>query len=178
MHDNDQRETSVLTTLFAYNTWANLTLLDFCEHLSDVHLAATAVGGYGSIGTTLVHIVSAEVSYVARVNGKRPARPLAQNQFPGFDVLKAAVRWTGDELLQLALATQEIPIVRQQPPRPRLVYPLASLMVQAVTHSTEHRAQIATILTQVGLEPPDMSGWKYMEEMGELQDLEDGLEGA
>ena len=93
MHDNDRRETSVLTTLFAHNAWANRKLLDFCATLSEEHLAATAVGGYGSIGTTLMHIVRAEVSYVARVNGKRPAWPLAGDQFPGFDVLKEAVRW-------------------------------------------------------------------------------------
>ena len=51
-------------------------------------------------------------------------------------------------------------------------------MVQAVTHSTEHRTHIATIITQLGREPPDMSGWQYMAEVGELQDLGDGTDGA
>lgn len=176
MLDKDRSATRVLTTLFEHNAWANLKLLDFCAGLSDAHLETTAVGGYGTIRTTLLHIVGAEVSYVERVNGRLPARSL--DQFPGFDVLKDTVRWTSDELLQLALSTQATTIVRQRPPRPRIAYPLASLLVQAVSHSTEHRTQIATIITQLGLEPPDMSGWKYMEEMGELQEIGAGMEGA
>ena len=170
MITNDRSDTSVLTTLFGHNTWANLKLLDFCAGLSDAQLDTTAIGGFGSIRTTLLHIVAAEVGYVERVNGKQPATVLVRDQFPAFAVLQDAVRWAGDELLQLALSAQATSMVRQRPPRPRLAYPLASLIVQAVSHSTEHRTQIATIITQLGIEPPDMSGWRYMEELGDLQE--------
>ena len=50
-------------------------------------------------------------------------------------------------------------------------YPVASLMIQAINHSTEHRTQVSTIITQLGLEPPDMTGWAYMEEIGEFQEI-------
>src|SRR5919202_453747 len=103
MQENQAGDTSVLTTLFAHNVWANLKLLDFCEHLSDERLDATAIGCFGSIRDTLQHIVGAEVSYVERVNGKLPPKPPSRDQFTGFEVLKDAVRWAGDELLQLAL---------------------------------------------------------------------------
>jgi uncharacterized damage-inducible protein DinB len=43
--------------------------------------------------------------------------------------------------------------------------------MQALTHSTEHRTQIATIITQLGLQPPDMSGWMFMEQTGELKEI-------
>src|SRR5688572_15344369 len=36
-------------------------------------------------------------------------------------------------------------------------------LVQAINHATEHRAQVVTILTQQGVEPPDLSGWAYTE---------------
>ena len=49
-------------------------------------------------------------------------------------------------------------------------YRLASLVMQAINHSTEHRTQVSTILTQLGLEPPDMSGWEYMVETGDFQE--------
>lgn len=48
MPENEHGDTSVLTTLFAHNTWANLKLLDFCEKLSDAQRDATAIGGFGS----------------------------------------------------------------------------------------------------------------------------------
>src|SRR4029453_15176144 len=97
MPDNEHADTSVLTALFAHNVWANLKLLDFCEHLSDAQLDATAIGCFGSIRDTLQHIISAEVSYVERVNGKLPAAPPPSDQFPGFAVLKDVARWAGDE---------------------------------------------------------------------------------
>ena len=178
MPENEQGDTSVMITLFAHNAWANLKLLDFCERLSDEQLDATAIGGFGSMRDTLQHIVGAEVSYVERVNGKLPPKPLVQDQFSGFAVLKDAVRWAGDELLQLALSARTDTCVRQRPPRMLIEYKLSSLIVQALSHSTEHRTQISTIITQLGMEPPDMSGWQYMDEMGELRELGDPVEGA
>jgi uncharacterized damage-inducible protein DinB len=92
--------------------------------------------------------------------------------------LKDAVRWTHDELLQLALAARKDTSVRQRPPRLLIEYKLPSLMVQAINHSTEHRTQISTIITQLGKEPPDMSGWSFMEEIGELHEFAEGADGA
>ncbi|GAC1360596.1 MAG: hypothetical protein NVSMB42_20170 [Herpetosiphon sp.] len=136
MLDHERGDTSVLTTLFAHNAWANLKLLACCEGLSGEQLDTTPNNGYGCIRRTLLHFVGAEASYVVRVNGKLPAKPFARDQFPGFAVLKDAVRWTGDELLQLAFSTQTTTIVRESPADDRIRYPLASLLVQAVTHST------------------------------------------
>jgi len=170
MRENERGDASVLTTLFEHNAWANLKLLGFCEGLNDEQLDTTAIGCFGAIRDTLLHIVGAEVSYVKRVNGKLPPQPFARGQFPGFAVLKDAARWTSDELLQLALSARQDTSVQERSPQELVEYKLASLMVQAITHSTEHRTQISAIITQLGLEPPDMSGWKYMEESGELQE--------
>ena len=41
--------------------------------------------------------------------------------------------------------------------------PVWLLLVQSINHATEHRAQIAAILTQLGVEPPGMDGWSYHE---------------
>jgi uncharacterized damage-inducible protein DinB len=169
MPEHEHGGSSVLAALFKHNTWANLKMLEFCQALSDEQLDAAAIGGFGSIRDTLHHIVASEMSYVTRVNDKVPATPLVRETFPGFEALKRTVRWTGDELYQLALAARDDTLVRQRPPRMIIEYRLASLIVQAINHSTEHRAQISTIITQLGMEPPDMSGWRYMEEIGELQ---------
>ena len=175
MPQTEQADSSVLAVLFQHNTWANLKLLDFCSTLSDEQLEATAPGTYGSVRDTLHHLVGAEVSYVNRVNGKLPPEPVARDRFPGFEVLKRSARWTGDELLQLALSARADTIVReeevQQQVKLVVQYKLASLMMQAINHATEHRTQVSTIITQLGLEPPDMSGWQYMVEMGEFQEI-------
>lgn len=178
MQDHGHGDPTVLTVFFAHNTWANLKLLDFCENLSDEQLDATTIGGFGSIRDTLVHIVGAEVGYVERVNGRLPAEPFPGKEFPGFKALKDAVRWTGDELLQLALSARADTKVRQRPPRRLVEYKLASLIPQALTHSTEHRTHISVIITQLGMEPPDTSVWHYLDEIGEIQELGATTEGA
>jgi uncharacterized damage-inducible protein DinB len=177
MPDHGQPDPSVLTVFFTHNTWANLKLLGFCEGLSDEQLDATTIGGFGSIRATLMHIIGAEVGYVERVNGRRPAETFSGDEFPGFKVLKAAARWAGDELLQLALSARSDTMVRQRPPRMLVAYKLASLIPQAITHSTEHRTHISVIITQLGMEPPDMSVWNYLDEIGEIQELGAGAEG-
>ena len=48
------------------------------------------------------------------------------------------------------------------------------LLLQAVNHATEHRSQIATILTQLGVEPPDMSGWRFFFDAGHMKDVGGG----
>jgi uncharacterized damage-inducible protein DinB len=178
MAENPSGDTSVLTALFRHNRWANLKLLEFCAGLSDAQLDASGIGCYGTIRATLVHIVGAEMSYVRRVNGSLPARAFARGEIPGFDVLQEVARWASDELLQLAISARRDTLVQERQPPQRIDYPLATLMVQSITHSTEHRTQISAIITQLGLEPPDMSGWVYMEESGELKEFAEGTNEA
>ena len=175
MAESEPADNSVLTTLFAHNTWANLKLLDFCEALPAEHLEATAPGTYGAIRDTLWHLVGAEVSYVQRVNGRLPDLPikLKRGEFPGFDLTKQVARWTGDELLQLALSARADTLVQEQAPGyPTMAqYHLTHLIMQAINHSTEHRTHVSTILTQLGLEAPDMTGWGYMEATDDFQEV-------
>ncbi|MFN8473627.1 MAG: DinB family protein [Anaerolineae bacterium] len=175
MRPNEPGENSVLVVLFRHNIWANLKVLDYCETLSDEQLHAAAPGTYGSIRDTLLHIVGGEASYVRRANGKLPAEPLPKDRFPSLAALKETARWAGEELLQLALSTRANSIVEEHWPDLRLIerYSLASLMMQAINHATEHRTQISTIITQLGLEPPDTSGWQYMVETGDYQAIKE-----
>ncbi len=48
--------------------------------------------------------------------------------------------------------------------RPRDV-PKTIILTQVINHATEHRAQVMAILTQLGIEPPDLSSWSYFEGM-------------
>ena len=177
MSENRQSDASVLTTLFTHNTWANLKLLDFCAALSDEQLKATAVGAYGSIRATLAHMIGAEIDYATRVTGKTPPAWLSGDEYPGIEVLKDTAREAGEELSRLALAARADSVVRETDPEQGISveYPLSSLLMQAINHATEHRQQVSAIITQLGLEPPGMDGWAYMEETGEFRELRSGV---
>ena len=46
--------------------------------------------------------------------------------------------------------------------------PVSLFLLQAVNHGTEHRSQVATILTHLGIEPPEMDGWTYFFSSGHM----------
>ncbi len=172
MDQSTQAGESFITGIFRHNTWANLRLLEACRQLSDEQMDATVPGTYGSIRDTLFHIVGGEMSYVGRVTGREPENSARSGEFPGIDALERYARWCGEELLQLAPSARAGDVVTEVWENKKGQYNLTDLLTQAINHATEHRAQVATVLTQQGIEPPDMSGWAYMEDMGRFTETE------
>jgi uncharacterized damage-inducible protein DinB len=107
---------------------------------------------------------------VTRVNGKQPANPLPMGEWAGFEVMREAVRWANEELLKLALSASSETMVVETFPEGTVRYRLADLMVQAHSHAMEHRTQVASILTSLGLEPPAVDTWAWMEERGAFEE--------
>ncbi|HCO03748.1 MAG TPA: damage-inducible protein DinB [Actinobacteria bacterium] len=160
----------VLVEFFRHNTMMNRRLMEACRQLPPEQLGATATGTYGSIGATLVHIANSQESYAARLlDTERPER-LPEDPFPGFDAL--AERFAhGDAQLEEA-ATQagqdrKVRVTGDDPPGTWLM-PVSLFLLQAVNHATEHRSQVATILTELGVEPPEMDGWTYFFASGHM----------
>ena len=48
--------------------------------------------------------------------------------------------------------------------QPRAV-PKTIILTQVINHATEHRSQIMSILTQLGIQPPDLDGWTYLDKL-------------
>lgn len=78
MSQRGEGPAELLTRMFRHNTWANLTLLDFCEKLGDHELDDRPGTGYGSIRATLVHFIASEVDYVNLATGKSPEAPFQE----------------------------------------------------------------------------------------------------
>ncbi len=159
--------TDTLTTLFHHNRWANLRLLERCAALSDEQLDASIAGAYGSIRATLQHIVTAEQSYLLRITtGQRHSRPKDAPPMTLAEMAESA-RTTGAGLIEWAPKVQAddtVPIDWDGSPRD---VPKTILLTQAINHATEHRAQVMAILTQLGIQPPELDGWTYFESRSE-----------
>jgi uncharacterized damage-inducible protein DinB len=153
----------VLAEFFRHNSMMNSRLLDACRQLTPEQLAATATGTYGSIGATLVHVANAQSGYAARLlHTERPER-LPEDPFPGFEVVAERLS-QGDALLEQAVArasSDHRVQVTGDDPSETWSMPVALFLLQAINHGTEHRSHIATILTQLGVAPPEMDGWTY-----------------
>src|SRR5919109_951827 len=77
-----------------HNSWATKELLAFCGRLDPDQLQATATGTYGSIISTLQHIVGAERRYRFRLSGKEPEWP----RVPEDTTDLAELEWMNDDL--------------------------------------------------------------------------------
>ena len=75
--------TDLVGDMYRQNAWANRMLFDVCRGLTDVQLAATAPGVYGSIANTLQHIVAAETGYAIRLGATTVERLKSDDPWPG-----------------------------------------------------------------------------------------------
>ena len=154
-----------LIELFRHNAWANERLFDACEGLSDAQLDATVAGTFGSIRDTLAHIVGAQERIAAALAETEPVNVIRERDpFPGVAALRDADRTSGDALVELAARAETGATVTTTWRGEEYTLPVWLLLVQAINHATEHRTQVAAILTQQGIEPPGMDGWTYHED--------------
>ena len=153
-----------------HNSMMNGRLLDACRELSPDQLDTTVAGTYGSIGATLVHIANGQVAYIPRFLVAEKPDKLPEDPFPGFAALDERFSY-GDDLLEQAAARagedREVEVSGDDPPGTWKM-PAALLLLQAVNHGTEHRSQVATILTQLGIDPPAMDGWTFFFDAGHM----------
>jgi uncharacterized damage-inducible protein DinB len=164
------RDMDLLLEFFKHNTMMNERLLETCRGLSDEQLGATTDGTYGSVGATLVHVANSQESYASRLlDTERPER-LPEDPFPGLDVVRARFDHGNAQLEEAAAraATDRTVQVTGDDPPGTWTMPVSLFLLQAVNHGTEHRSQVATILTQLGIEPPGMDGWAYFFASGHM----------
>ena len=83
--------------------------------------------------------------------------------FPGFDELRRRAKMSGELLIEAA----------EQKDLDRILSldggtyqcPAMIVMIEAINHGTDHRSQIATLLSQQGIEPPSLDAWDYNDSM-------------
>lgn len=154
-----------LTTLFSHNLWANLRLLERCADLNSEQMAASIPGARGSIYDTLEHIATSEQSYFSRISTGQPfQRPENTPPMTIADMMDS-MRTTGEGLIEWARQVQVDDTVQLDwAGTPREV-PKSIILTQVINHATEHREQVKAILTELGIEPPELSSWEYFDEL-------------
>lgn len=147
-----------LLRLFEHNNWANLQIIRACSALSDKQLDAEPQSATkGSIRGTLTHLVTSQRGYLALLTlpvDERPTTPLA------FHELEESARTSGEGLLALLRDESRFPEDRLRTKDKYDVAPWV-VLVQVINHATEHREQIKSMLTALGITPPDIDGWDY-----------------
>jgi uncharacterized damage-inducible protein DinB len=154
-------DNAFLFRMFEHNNWANQKMIEFCGDLPKWHLDANPKSTTkGSIRQTLVHLVRAQRGYLELLT-----IPLGERRAisPSYSELANLARSSGEGLLDYlraeAAAAQE---GRLKTSDGYSVEPWV-VLVQVIQHAAEHREQLSSMLTDLGLDPPDLDGWSFGE---------------
>lgn len=159
---------SLLEDAFAHHVWATLRVLDACRELDPEQLQTEVVGTYGSIIDTLRHIVGADAGYLSLLSEGRV--PNIDESAMTIAELRAVMERHGPAWASF-LATQpdpEVTVVRYRDDGSESHAPMGIRIAQVVHHGTDHRSQVCTALTTLGIEPPAIDVWDFGESQGRL----------
>jgi uncharacterized damage-inducible protein DinB len=159
----------MLRSLFAYNHWVNDRLLALVEQVAPERLQEQMGGSFDSIQGTAAHILQGELFYYYRWIGQQQPqgrRPSERRTIGELRALWAENRALIDAFLERLTPEQLYTPLRYGRRNSQATYelPLWKIMLQMINHGTHHRAELADMLTRVGLEPPPTDLIVFFEE--------------
>ena len=153
---------SLVDVAFAHTAWATLQVIDACLDPSDDQLRTNVPGTRGPIIETLRHIVTGDAQDLFILTGD-----------PTFDVdfedlslpeLRVAMEGIGAGWSRfLSSPIDSNAMVREVDSTDgyERTAPVAFRLAGTLDHGTDHRSQICTALTSLGIEPPAVDVMSY-----------------
>ena len=163
---------SILADAFDHHVWATLRVIDACLALSDAQLATTVPGTYGSILDTMRHLVGADASYLELLSDGK-VQPIDEDAM-SLAELRPVMEANGPVWAEVLAAAGDPDrmIVRHRDDGSTSTAPLGIRLAQVVHHGTDHRSQVATALTSLGITPPEIDAWDFGWQQGRLAETE------
>lgn len=158
-----------IQAFYDHNCWATDHILDAAARLTPEQFTAPVpYSNYGGLRGTLVHILDAEESYLSRMAEGRNLPDLMKDEFPTVEPL--AARWHDvqakvrayiavlkDEDLE-TIAVYQVGGMQRERPR-------WHIFAQLFSHSTQHRAEAAAMLTGFNASPGDIDFIMWVDAM-------------
>jgi uncharacterized damage-inducible protein DinB len=160
-----------LQDAFDHHVWASVRLIDACTQLTPAQLLEPVPGTYGPIIDTVRHLVGADAWYLFVITGERALRiDEDQMDLPALETEMAghAPSWSS---VLVEGRDPDTKIVAHRHDGSESHAPLGIRLAQVLHHGTDHRSQICTGLTSLGIEPPDIDVWAFGELDGRVVDL-------
>jgi len=157
--------TTLLDDAMAHHSWATDRLIGECATLAPEQLTTPAPGTYGSILDTFRHFVSTDCWYLTFFRDE-PQR-IEEGSEADLDELRLAITRNGKEWMELLASglDGEADVVEHGDGW-NFHSPAGFRLAQVVQHGTDHRSQICTALTSLGVEPPEIDLWAFGEATG------------
>lgn len=154
---------------YDYNKWANTHIFDTAAQLSQEQLDAPGDAGHGSIRNTLFHMLNAQQGWFLWFDGSMDPASAMRNRneiadFPDLASLRefwlAVEGQTSACLNPMKDSDAERMMVTGDPDDPPI--PLWKFMLHVANHGTQHRSEVAAMLTAHGYSPGDIDVVDYI----------------
>jgi len=165
----------VIRLHYGYNTWATERILAAADGLTTEQLTTDGHAGNGSILTTLIHTIDRQQAWFAWFNGSMSAEEaIVQEIDPARVTNLAGLRTVWDEINERTtrfiaagsddefnrIMTLEFPNGFSKD------VPLWNLLLHVANHGTQHRAEVAAMLTEHSCSPGALDMLFYLIDPG------------
>lgn len=157
--------TELIQKMYDYNLWANTKMAEICCGLVDEQMYHEVEGVFGRIKPTLIHIIRAEAGYFRRTTGVQIFADDTDWANLSMDDLLAMVKKSSGKLAEVA--TEIDPATRHDVNwggEPSYFHNW-TVLLQVLYHGIEHRTQIKILLTQLGVDHPELAAWDFMDSL-------------
>jgi len=161
----------LLRDSFAHEAWANAAIIEFCEQLSPEQLGATTTGAYGGLADTIRHHLDASAWYQHRLGLDRLAWEEHDEHTEDVRELRrradeVQARW--DRVFERPFDPERV--IDSLPGDGPIEHIKAGVyLAQVFNHGSEHRDQVCTILSTLGVQPPELDVWAYAYATGRVE---------
>ncbi|HEV8673722.1 MAG TPA: DinB family protein [Methylomirabilota bacterium] len=148
-----------IATLYEYGQWANGRLLAKAAALTDAQLQQPLTRGAQPILPTFAHLVGADLRWFARWRKETPPPMLSAADLPSVEAVRQ--KWEALYSVRRAYlgalddAALREPIQWARDSR-TFELPRWQAMVHCANHGTQHRSEIAAMLSDLGHSPGDL----------------------
>src|SRR3954453_19581146 len=159
-------KTDVIRMMYDYNTWANERILAKAAELTPAQFVAPGSASYSSVRDTLVHTMWAQWNWLVRWRSEPNPPGFDPADYPDAATLGARGgeidRQTHAFVAKVDDAALDAICRYANNQGAPMAYPLWHLMLHQVNHGTQHRSEVATILTEYGHSPGGMDLILYL----------------
>jgi uncharacterized damage-inducible protein DinB len=151
-------DTEMVITLYDYFTWARNRILDAAGALAPAQLREAVPGGYGSIHDTLAHMAVSEWMWQERIAGRSPTAMRTGADFADLAALRAWWDTVHAHTMAYLRGADSAELQREihyhNTEGREFTRRVWHALLHVANHQTEHRSQVAGMLTHFGVQAP------------------------
>jgi uncharacterized damage-inducible protein DinB len=160
---------SLLEAAFAHHVWATSRVIDACLDLSVEELETSVPGTRGPMLETLRHVVLSDAEELFFLT-RNVASEIDEEQVSLAEA-RVIVERNGSgwaEYISRSLDPDAMVLEVDKTDGYQRWAPVGFRLAQALHHGTDHRSQVCTALTTLGMEPPEIDVYHFGLDTGRI----------